>query len=112
MSAQSMLALRVANTIRLRRADVKRRVAAGELSVPEVLERRAESHLASMPIAELLRAQHQWGADRAHRLLSRLGIFENHRLIDLSDRQTRVIAGMLHGTLTERQRKALAEVLG
>jgi hypothetical protein len=73
---------------------MKRRVAAGELSAAEViLSCPWQAH--SMSVSDLLMSQKRWGRARCRRLLVSLGVPENKQI----------------GTLTERQRLALAAVL-
>src|SRR4051794_8946876 len=91
---QHLRALEYANRVRLARARMKRRIAAGELSVTEVvLNCPWQAH--SMSISDLLMSQKRWGRTRCRRLLVSLGVPENKQI----------------GTLTERQRLALAAVL-
>src|ERR1700754_2361091 len=91
---QHLRALEYANRVRLARARMKRRVAAGELSAAEViLSCPWQAH--SMSISDLLMSQKRWGRARCRRLLVSLGVPENKQV----------------GTLTERQRLALAAVL-
>jgi hypothetical protein len=91
---QHLRALEYANRVRLARARMKRRIAAGELSVAEVvLGCPWQAH--SMSISDLLMSQKRWGRTRCRRLLVSLGVPENKQV----------------GTLTERQRLALAAVL-
>jgi hypothetical protein len=91
---QHLRALEYANRVRLARARLKRRVAAGELSAAEVvLTCPWQAH--SMSISDLLMSQKRWGRARCRRLLVSLGVPENKQV----------------GTLTERQRLALAAVL-
>jgi hypothetical protein len=91
---QHLRALEYANRVRLARAGMKRRIAHGELSAAEVvLSGPWEAH--SMSISDLLMSQKRWGRTRCRRLLVSLGIPENKQV----------------GTLTERQRMALASVL-
>ena len=91
---QHLRALEYANRVRLARARMKRRIARGELSAAEVvLGGPWEAH--SMSISDLLMSQKRWGRTRCRRLLVSLGIPENKQV----------------GTLTERQRMALASVL-
>ena len=73
---------------------MKRRIAAGELSAAEViLSCPWQAH--SMSISDLLMSQKRWGRARCKRLLVALGVPENMQV----------------GTLTERQRLALAAML-
>ncbi len=91
---QHLRALEYANRVRLARARMKRSIAAGELSAGEVvLTCPWQAH--SMSISDLLMSQKRWGRTRCRRLLVSLGVPENKQV----------------GTLTERQRQALAEVL-
>ena len=91
---QHLRALEYANRVRLARARLKRKVAAGELSAAEiVLTCPWQAH--SMSISDLLMSQKRWGRARCRRLLISLSVPENKSI----------------GTLTERQRLALAAVL-
>jgi hypothetical protein len=91
---QHLRALEYANRVRLARARMKRKVAAGELSAADViLSCPWQAH--SMSISDLLMSQKRWGRARCRRLLVSLGVPENKQI----------------GTLTERQRVALAAVL-
>jgi len=91
---QHLRALEYANRVRLARARMKRKVAVGDLSAAEVvLSCPWQAH--SMSISDLLMSQKRWGRTRCRRLLVSLGVPENKQV----------------GTLTERQRLALAAVL-
>jgi hypothetical protein len=91
---QHLRALEYANRVRLARARMKRRIAAGELPVQDVvLSCPWQAH--SMSISDLLMSQKRWGRTRSRRLLVSLSVPENKQV----------------GTLTERQRQALAAVL-
>ena len=92
---QHLRALEHANRIRLARAELKRRIGAGALSAAEVLS-EPPPEVDSMSISELLMSQRRWGRARCRRLLVTLGVPENKRV----------------GTLTDRQRAALAAELG
>jgi hypothetical protein len=92
---QHLKALEQANRVRLARAELKRQVAAEEISAAEVvLGCRWEAE--SMELSDLLMSQRRWGRARCRRLLLSLGLPENKHI----------------GTLTPRQRRALVEVLG
>ena len=91
---QHLRALEYANRVRLARARMKRKIAAAELSAGQVIVTCPwEAH--SMSISDLLMSQKRWGRARCRRLLVSLGVPENKQI----------------GTLTERQRMALADVL-
>ena len=91
---QHLRALEYANRVRLARARMKRKIAAGELDAADViLSCPWQAH--SMSISDLLMSQKRWGRTRCRRLLVSLGVPENKQI----------------GTLTERQRLALAAVL-
>jgi hypothetical protein len=91
---QHLRALEYANRVRLARARMKRKVAAGDLSAADVIMSCPwQAH--SMSISDLLMSQKRWGRTRCRRLLVSLGVPENKQI----------------GTLTERQRLAVAAVL-
>ena len=91
---QHLQALQRANEVRLARADLKRRVAEGELSVAEVvLESPWEA--ASMAIADLLMSQRRWGRTRCRRFLAQVPLSEAKTIGSLTDRQRREVAAQL-----------------
>jgi hypothetical protein len=91
---QHLRALEYANRVRLARARMKRKVAAGEVPAAEIiLSCPWQAH--TMKISDLLMAQKRWGRTRCRRLLMAHSVPENKEI----------------GTLTERQRLALAAVL-
>lgn len=91
---QHLKALEQANRVRLARAELKRSVRAGALSASEViLSNPWEAD--RMEVSDLLTSQKRWGRERSRRLLMPAGIPENKHI----------------GTLTDRQRTALADGL-
>jgi hypothetical protein len=91
---QHLKALERANQVRLARAAMKRQVAAGERSAAEVIM-ASPWEAESMSVSELLMSQRRWGRTRCRRVLLTLGLPENKQI----------------GTMTERQRTALAAML-
>jgi hypothetical protein len=87
-------ALEHANHVRTARAELKRRVKAGGLSAADVVL-ACPWQARTMSVSELLVSQRSWGRTRTRRLLLSLRVPENKQV----------------GTLTERQRVALAAVL-
>lgn len=92
---QHLRALARANRVRLARAELKRQIAGEEISASQVIL-DCPWEAASMSISDLLMCQRRWGRARCRRLLVSLGVPENKQI----------------GTLTQRQRGALAAVLG
>jgi hypothetical protein len=92
---QHLRALARANRVRLARAELKRQIASEEISASQVIL-DCPWEAASMSISDLLMCQRRWGRARCRRLLISLGVPENKQI----------------GTLTQRQRGALAAVLG
>jgi hypothetical protein len=96
---QHMQALAQANKVRLARAELKRQVADGELSVADVvLDCPWEAE--SMTIADLLMSQHRWGRTRCRRFLVQLSMNETKTIGSMTDRQRRCLAGRLRGETT------------
>lgn len=91
---QHLRALQRANQVRLARAELKRQIAGEEISASQVIL-DCPWEAASMSISDLLMCQRRWGRARCRRLLISLGVPENKQI----------------GTLTQRQRSALAAVL-
>ena len=96
---QHMQALARANRVRLARAELKRQVAEGELSVAEVvLECPWEAE--SMTIADLLMSQHRWGRTRCRRFLGAIPMSETKTIGSMTERQRRALAARLGGETT------------
>jgi hypothetical protein len=88
---QHLQALQRANEVRLARADLKRRIAQGELSAAEiVLECPAE--VVGMAVADLLMSQRRWGRTRCRRFLAAIPLAENKSIGSMTDRQRRALA--------------------
>src|SRR5688572_16760761 len=94
VAPQCLEALERANDVRLARAQLKRRVRAGGLTAAEVVL-TSTWQTRTMSVGELLMSQRGWGRVRARRLLLSLAVPENKQI----------------GTLTERQRLAVAAIL-
>ncbi|MDQ3850276.1 MAG: hypothetical protein M3296_06645 [Actinomycetota bacterium] len=93
-ASQHMQALQRANQVRLARADLKRRIADGEVSVGQVLL-TCPWEAASMTIADLLLSQHRWGHARSRKFLGGIGIPETKTVGSLTDRQRHALALMV-----------------
>lgn len=91
---QHLRALERANRVRLARAHLKRQVAAEEITASQVIS-ECPWEAESMSISELLMSQRRWGRTRCRRLLLSLGVPENKRLGTLTDRQRVALAAML-----------------
>ncbi len=91
---QHLRALQHANRVRLARAGMKRLIASGDLAVADVVL-SCPWQAYSMEVGDLLMSQKRWGLARCRRLLVSIGVPENKAV----------------GTLTERQRLALADAL-
>lgn len=92
MTPQHMKALEEGNRIRSLRAEMKRDITAGNITVPDVLE---NPDVATMTLGELLAAQHHWGPRRTARFQAAIGATVTKRV----------------GTLTERQRDLIRVAL-
>lgn len=96
---QRLRALERANEIRLARAELKRRIAVGELSAADLI--LDPPHAASnWAIAELLLSQRRWGSTRCRKFLARNQITETKAIGALTERQRRVLAVQLRADVT------------
>ena len=91
---QHLQALERANAVRLARAELKRKVADGGVSAAEVIL-SSPWEAESMSVSDLLTSQRRWGSTRCRKFLQCVPIPENKPI----------------GTLTDRQRRALAQLL-
>ena len=98
---QRLRALRLANQVRSEHARLKRQLARGELGVAQVIE-CPPPEVQGMALGELLASQRQWGSERSRRLLQRVGLQEQSRLGQLTERQRR----LLIAALTESRRQS------
>jgi hypothetical protein len=99
---QHMRALAHANRVRLARAELKRRVQSGEVSVAGVI-RSCPWEAETMTVGELLRSQRRWGRTRARKFLMSLTLNENRELGRLTSRQRAVLAGELESKTARRR---------
>jgi hypothetical protein len=91
---QYMRALERANKVRLARAELKRRVAVGDLHVAEViLECPWEAQ--SMAVADLLMSQRRWGQTRCRKFLSQVPMSEKKTIGSMTERQRHTLAALL-----------------
>ena len=91
---QYMRALERANQVRLARAGLKRRVAMNEVGVAEVIM-NCPWEAESMAVGDLLMSQRRWGQTRCRKFLAQVPMSEKKTI----------------GSMTERQRRTLAEML-
>jgi hypothetical protein len=89
-----MRALDVANAVRTRRADLKRRVAAGKLDAAEVIL-GCPSEARTMVLEDLLMAQHLWGRVRSRRFVSAIPLSEGKTIGSMTERQRRTVVATL-----------------
>lgn len=101
---QHLQALQRANEVRLARADLKRRVAEGELTVAEVIL-ASPWEAESMAIADLLMSQRRWGRTRCRRFLAQVPLSETKRIGSLTERQRRAVAAQLAPEAAERAQR-------
>ena len=99
---QHLRALERANRVRLARAALKRRVAAGEVSAAEVII-NSPWEAESMSVSELLMSQRRWGRTRCRRILLSLGLPENKPVGNMTERQRTALAAMLSAKLGSDQ---------
>ena len=101
---QQMRALARANEVRRARAQLKRGIADGVISVGEVLL-ACPSEVDSMPIGELLVSQRSWGVTRCHKVLAEIAISQTKPVGSMTDRQRRALAAMIRPPPTDAGRR-------
>jgi hypothetical protein len=99
-AAQHMRALAQANRVRLARAELKRQVADGETSAADVVL-SCPWQAASMTISDLLLTQHRWGETRCRTFLASIPMSETKTIGSMTERQRRALAARLGGEVAE-----------
>jgi hypothetical protein len=104
---QCMRALQRANEVRVARAELKRRVAFGDIDVAEVIL-YCPWEAQSMAVGDLLVSQQRWGRIRCRKFLSRVPISEKKEIGSMTERQCHALAAMLTSTERDRAWSAIA----
>lgn len=87
--AQARDALRRADEVRIGAANLRRAVAAGDITVRDAL---FDDRAGPLPVDRLLMSQPKWGRVRTENALRRANIIGRRRVRDLTDRQLYVLA--------------------
>ena len=104
---QHMRALAQANRVRLARAELKRQITDGELTVAEVVL-SCPWEAESMAIADLLMSQHRWGRTRCRRFLASIPMSETKTIGSMTERQRNALAARLNGDVAQDSSDAFA----
>ena len=107
---QHLRALARANEVRLARADLKRRVAEGEITAADVIQ-RSPWEAETMSVADLLMSQRRWGHTRCRKFLQSIPLSENKSVGSMTERQRRAVASMLAACSSSPQRTVIAPIL-
>jgi hypothetical protein len=105
---QHMQALQRANAVRLARAELKRRVAIGDIGAADVIL-DAPWEAESMTVSDLLTSQRRWGHTRCRKFLQYIPMSENKTLGSMTDRQRHALAQMLAASGAPRSAPERAE---
>ncbi|MCL2418343.1 MAG: hypothetical protein FWD04_03560 [Conexibacteraceae bacterium] len=108
---QRLKALEHANAVRLARAELKRRIAVGEISAAEVILECPDS-VRKWTVSEMLMSQRRWGSTRCRKFLERNGVSEIKPIGALTDRQRHLLAEQLSGcTAIETEQARAGELV-
>jgi hypothetical protein len=107
---QYMQALARANEVRLARAGLKRRVASGEITVPEILL-GTHWEAENMTISDLLMSQRRWGHTRCRKLLMQVPVSENKTVGSMTERQRHALAMLLEQPVRQPRHDSLAPAM-
>jgi hypothetical protein len=105
-----MRALARANEVRLARAELKRRVASGEITVAEILLGH-HWETENMTISDLLMSQRRWGHQRCRKLLMQVPVSENKTVGSMTERQRHALAQLLEQPARQPKRETFAPAL-
>jgi hypothetical protein len=107
---QRLRALEHANAVRLARAGLKRRIADGEISAADVILECPDA-VRKWTVSELLMSQRRWGSNRCRKFLERNGVSEIKSIGSLTERQRRLLAEQLSGCTSHAESAEHDEVL-
>src|SRR5450755_1486118 len=110
-SSQPAQALQLANRVRRARSVLKARVAKGQLAAAEIILTHP-SEAASMPVAQLLASQRGWGEARSRAFLAQAAVPEDKSIGSLTERQRRAVASQLTRTVARAERVRAPDALG
>ncbi len=94
---QRLRALERANEVRLARAELKRRIADGDVSAAQVILANPPE-ASSWTVGELLMSQRRWGRTRCFKFLNRNQIGEMKPVGKLTERQRQMLAAQLQSS--------------
>lgn len=92
--SQPAQALQVANRVRRARSELKNRIADGQLPAADVIL-TCPTEVANMAIADLLASQCGWGNVRSRGFLAEVAVREDKSIGSLTERQRRAVASLL-----------------
>ena len=101
-SSQQVRALQLANRVRRARSMLKARVGNGHLAVAEIIL-TPPSEATSMPVAQLLASQRGWGEARSRAFLAQVAVREDKSIGSLTERQRRAVASQLAQTVASAE---------
>ena len=107
---QRLRALEHANAIRLARAELKRRIAVGEVAAADVILECPDA-ARRWTVSELLLSQRRWGSTRCRKFLERNGVSEIKLIGALTERQRHLLAEQLRGCPAVAEASVDAEVI-
>jgi hypothetical protein len=107
---QRLRALERANEIRLARAELRRKIADGDVAAADVIL-ATPGAATSWAIGDMLMSQRRWGTTRCRKFLLRNQISETKTLGALTERQRRLLADQLLSSQAAREDTAF-ELVG
>ena len=93
-SSHPAQALQLANRVRRARSMLKARVADGQLAAAEVIL-NPPSEAAGMTVVQVLASQRGWGEARSRAFLAQVALREDKTIGSLTERQRRAVAWLL-----------------
>jgi hypothetical protein len=103
-SRQRREALIRANRVRQARAALKRRIANGEVSAADVILFH-QWEVDSMPVRDVLTSQRHWGDMRCRRFLTPMRLQEGKTIGSMTERQRRALAAQLRAQASSQSRR-------
>ena len=86
---ERLAALKIATAARMRRAEIKDKVAQGDMSIAEVIDMKNDDIVGRLKVVELIESFPGYGKAKAEKVMREVGIARTRRLKGLGARQVK-----------------------
>ena len=92
---ERLAALEAAKVARVKRAEVKKKLASGEMSVEEAISMKDDEIVGRLKVVDMIEAVRGFGSEKSEKLMKEIGIAKNRRLKGLGWKQAKELIDRL-----------------